>query len=610
MDGANPGGSKLKTELGPRHFASFAYSVEIPARIQTWHNMLGHPETTMFRRMIPTLASHMVCLSNVAKLWGCASCSQGKFLKQPSKWKLPSELREPLEHLQGDICGPFVPPSGPFRYFLVLVDASGCHAKVSLLSTRNMAFPKLLAMILKIRAHYPNANIKTLCMDNAGEFKSQTFEDYCVASGITLTYAVPYEHSENSLTEAYIKKIQLVVRPLLIHAKLPSSLWGHAVLHAAALFRLRPTLLHTQTPLELVSGKMPNISHLRTFGCRVWVPVSELKLKTIGTHRLDGIYVGFDSPIVIRYLSIPAGTLFRAQFQNSHFDETIFPILLNTKDIGLLDFFAPQTFIQNPDPSIALIEQEVRKLVSLKALADRLKDGFVDAPCIIRDPAPGAGPPSLPYLPKKCKAEALHTDLQASKPTSLEKAQKSSEWPHWSLALQAEYNSFRKHQVFGPLVPNLPTKPMGHKLIFTKKQNPDGQVTRYKVRLVAEGFNQRPELDYDFTYSPVVDSGTFRYLLGTVVQFSLKIHLLDVVTGYLHGPPDTKLYIRPSSHFLPQPIPPESPGSYPRLRIQKALYGLKQAGWMWYQHLKEFLTAYDFLTNHTLPCIFIYRNQK
>ena len=354
---------------------------------------------------------------------------------------------------------------------------------------------------------------------------------------------------------------------------------------------------------------MPNISHLRTFGCRVWVPMSEPKLKTIGTHRIEGIYVGFDSLSVIRYLSLPAGTLLRARFQNSHFDETIFSILPNTKDTGLLDFFAPQTFTQNPDPRIALTKQEVRKLVNLKALANRLPDGFADAPPITRDPVPGAGLPSLHNFPQKRKAEALHTDLQASEPTSLEEAQKSSVWPQWSLALQAEYNSLRKHQVFGLLVPNLLNKPMGHKLIFTKKQNPNGQVTRYKVRLVAQGFNQRLGLDYNFTYSPVVDSRTFCYLLEIVVQFSLKIHLLDVVTAYLHRPLDTKLYIRPPPDFMPQPIPPESPGSYPGLKIQKALYGLNQAGRMWYQHLKEFLTAHDFLTDHTLPCIFIYRCQ-
>ena len=79
-------------------------------------------------------------------------------------------------------------------------------------------------------------------------------------------------------------------------------------------------------------------------------------------------------------------------------------------------------FNQNPDPRTALTEQEVRKLVSLKALADRLLDGFADAPRITRDPAPGAGLPSLRNLPQKRKVEALHTDLQASEPTLLEEA--------------------------------------------------------------------------------------------------------------------------------------------------------------------------------------------
>ena len=245
-------------------------------------------------------------------------------------------------------------------------------------------------------------------------------------------------------------------------------------------------------------------------------------MKTIGTHCLEGIYIGYDSSSIIRYLSIPASILLRARFQNSHFDENIFPSLPNTKNTQILDFSISQTFTQNPDPRTTLTDQEVRKLVTLKALADRVPDGFSNVPRITRDPTLGAGLQSLCNLPRKRKAEALHSDLQASKPTSLDEAHKSPEWPQWTIVLQAEYDSLQKHQVFGPLVLNLPTKPMGHKPIFTKKQNPNDQVTRYKVRLVTQGFNQMPGLDYDFTYSPVVDSRTFPYLLGTMVQFLLK----------------------------------------------------------------------------------------
>ena len=68
-------------------------------------------------------------------------------------------------------------------------------------------------------------------MDNAQKFRSYAFENYCTTTWIILTYSVPYEHSQNGLAEAFIKKIQLIAMPLLLHANLPSNLWGHAVLH-------------------------------------------------------------------------------------------------------------------------------------------------------------------------------------------------------------------------------------------------------------------------------------------------------------------------------------------------------------------------------------------
>ena len=74
--------------------------------------------------------------------------------------------------------------------------------------------------------------------------KSHAFKDYCIATGITLIHTVPYEHAQNGLAEAFVKKIQLVARPLLLHAHLPSNLRGHVVLHAAALLRLRSRLLN------------------------------------------------------------------------------------------------------------------------------------------------------------------------------------------------------------------------------------------------------------------------------------------------------------------------------------------------------------------------------
>lgn len=115
--------------------------------------------------------------SDAHKMHECITCIQGKFSKKPSRWQLPSELPPPLYRIHGDICGPINPLSGAFRYFFVLIDASGSHLEVSLLSTRNMVFPKILAILIRYRNHFPDFPIKYLRMDNALEFRSHAFED-------------------------------------------------------------------------------------------------------------------------------------------------------------------------------------------------------------------------------------------------------------------------------------------------------------------------------------------------------------------------------------------------------------------------------------------------
>ena len=632
-------------------------------KAQLWHRRLGHPGTTIFRRMVPALNGHNLSTSDTDKVADCTACIRGKYSKHPSKWQLPMELPQPLQRLHGDICGPINPPSGPFSYFLVLVDASGAHAEVSLLTTRNMAFPKILAMILRFRAHFPDKQIQTLRMDNAREFRSHAFEDFCTVTGIELTYSVPYEHSQNGLAEAFIKKIQLVSRPLLLHAGLPTSMWGHAVLHAATLLRLRPTLLNTQTSLEIVSGRVPNISHLRVFGCQVWVPAPEPQLRTISAHRIEGIYIGFDSPSIIRYLTPTSDVLHKARFANCRFLEEVFPLIPSAKT-SPLDFCATQSFTMNPDPRTALAETEVQKILHLHQLATQIPDSFDSGSRILRNPIPGSGNPKIPALPKKrlhrtptapktskiqkppietptpesgpsnSEPEAHHVEPELAfpetqsqldpdtqlaieafltttldpDPVTLDQAKASPEWPEWQVALQAEYSSLRKRAVFGPLTLNLPSKPIGYKLVFTRKRNEHGQIVRYKVRCVAQGFNQRPGIDFDQTYSPVMDCTSFRYLLTLAVQLTLATRLVDVVTAYLYGELDVDIHIRPPPEFL-EHIPTPQPGKFCGLKLCKALYGLKQAGRAWYHHLRRFLTANGFTCHSALPCIFVLRRR-
>jgi hypothetical protein len=69
------------------------------------------------------------------------------------------------------------------------------------------------------------------------------------------------------------------------------------------------------------------------------------------------------------------------------------------------------------------------------------------------------------------------------------------------------------------------------------------EIVRYKARLVAQGFLQKPGIDYEETYSLVVDAITFRFLISLVVTESLDMRLMDVVTAYLYGLLDNDIYI-------------------------------------------------------------------
>ena len=80
--------------------------------------------------------------------YNCVAYSQGKLIIKPSFTKVEYESPAFLERIQGDICGPMHLPSGHFCYFMVLIDALTRWSHVCLLSTRNVAFARLLTQII------------------------------------------------------------------------------------------------------------------------------------------------------------------------------------------------------------------------------------------------------------------------------------------------------------------------------------------------------------------------------------------------------------------------------------------------------------------------------
>ena len=78
---------------------------------------------------------------------------------------------------------------------MVLVDVSTCWSHMCFLFTRNTAFSKLLAQVIKLRAHHLDYPIKSIRLDNTREFTSKTFDDYCMSVEVEVEHLVPHVHT-------------------------------------------------------------------------------------------------------------------------------------------------------------------------------------------------------------------------------------------------------------------------------------------------------------------------------------------------------------------------------------------------------------------------------
>jgi hypothetical protein len=123
------------------------------------------------------------------------------------------------------------------------------------------------------------------------------------------------------LAESLIKRFKWIAKPLLHNSNLSITCWGHEVLYATNLIQLRPTAYHSFFLLCLVRDNAPSISHLRKFGYAVYAPISPLQRTSIGPHRKIGIYVGYNSPSIIKYLEPMTEDLFTVRYADCIFNE-------------------------------------------------------------------------------------------------------------------------------------------------------------------------------------------------------------------------------------------------------------------------------------------------
>ena len=139
----------------------------------------------------------------------------------------------------------------------------------------------------------------------------------------------------------------------------------------------------------------------------------------------------------------------------------------------------------------------------------------------------------------------------------------------WKYAMEAEMRSLQNNDVWELVeLPN-DCKPVGSKWVFKVKTNEDGDVERYKARLVAQGFTQVKGTDYDENFCPVVQMESLQTLLAVSAQRGLQLHL-DITTAFLNGILEEEVFMRQPEGFVFEGKENLA------CRLKRSLYGLKQ----------------------------------
>ena len=124
-------------------------------------------------------------------------------------------------------------------------------------------------------------------------------------------------------------------------------------------------------------------------------------------------------------------------------------------------------------------------------------------------------------------------------------------------------------------------------------------VQRYKARLVAQGYSQRPGIDYDETFAQVVRFESIRSVIALATHKNMKVHHMDIKTAFLNGELMEGVFMSQSEGFKQQ-------GKEEFIcRLNKSMYGLKQSPHCWNETLHRHLKQMKFVQTSGDPCIYV-----
>ena len=120
---------------------------------------------------------------------------------------------------------------------------------------------------------------------------------------------------------------------------------------------------------------------------------------------------------------------------------------------------------------------------------------------------------------------------------------------------------------------------------------------------MAQGYTQRPGIDYEETFSPVVCFESVCSVIALAVHKDIKLHQMDVKTAFLNGELSEEVFMKQPEGFVKE-------GEKDLVcRLKKSIYGLKQSPCCWNTALDSHLKKIKFVQTKADPCIYVFKDK-
>ena len=117
--------------------------------------------------------------------------------------------------------------------------------------------------------------------------------------------------------------------------------------------------------------------------------------------------------------------------------------------------------------------------------------------------------------------------------------------PLWQIVMKEELDALTKNHTWDLVTLPPRQSVVCCKWIYKIKTRSDGSIERYKIRLVAKGFTQEYEIDYEETFAPVVRISSVRALLAVAAASKWDLFQMDVKNAFLNGDLSEEVYMQP-----------------------------------------------------------------